>query len=286
MNRAITPGLAAVLSAAALCLPACETTPDTAIPVSSGTSRQTPAPLVAAPQELADSPEWVMVDPVRVDDSVRFHEYDPGMTQEALATLFRREMRDQVVDTQHFRVYGEFGEKSPQLARYIVRGTLRRLDVGPEFDADVRGGAVSKVTGDDVQIQTVRPVTCELRIELIATDKVDPRIGLPGETVAIGNAEVSFNVGSKFSIVTGTPGEGARARESAQAMEAVKVQREQVPGCLLRTVRLALNDLLTKANSDVFLKEARFIEEDRRAAEERKRQPDRASLPLKLDVLR
>lgn len=285
MSRAL---FTALVASAALGLPACETFLGEGVPFNSATSRQAPPPLVAAPQELADSPEWVLVDAVRVEDSVRFQEYDPAMSERALADSVRREIRDQVVESPHFRVFGEFGDTSPHLARYIVRGTLRRLDIGPEFDADVRGGgAVGKVSGDDVQIQTVRPVTCELRLELVATEKIDPRIGMEGETVAIGNAEVTFNVGSKFSVLTGGGGTGAHTGPAVRSMEAVKVQREQIPGCLLRSVRLALNDLLTKANSDVFLKEYRLAEADRKASEERRRQqPDRSSGLVRLDLLR
>jgi hypothetical protein len=120
----------------------------------------------------------------------------------------------------------------------------------------------------------VRPVTCELRLELVGTDKLDPRIGLEGETVAIGDAEVSFNVGSKFSVLTDATRNGTPLPADAAAhSEAVKVQREQIPGCLLRSVRVALNNLLTKANQDVFLKEYRLAEMDRQAAEERGSEP-------------
>ena len=48
----------------------------------------------------------------------------------------RLRIRDQVLATQHFRVFGDFGDKSPHLAKYIVRGTLRRLDIGSELNAD------------------------------------------------------------------------------------------------------------------------------------------------------
>lgn len=283
MNRTIATGALSVLAASAFLLPACETgygsgRSYSAVAGPSG-SRQVPPGLVSAPAELRDNPEWVVIDPVRVESSVRFEEVDPKISKDALAEYFRHEIRDQVVATEHFRVAGEFGEKAPHPAKYVIRGTLRRLDVGPEFDADARtGGVVSDFSGKGAeQVQTARPVSCELRLELIATDRVDSRVGVTGETVAIGDAEVGFNVSSKFTIITETPADkdGAKAETTIKPMESVKIQREQIPGSLLRAVRLALNDLLINARDPVFNKEWRLAEADKKASEDRARQAQR-----------
>lgn len=282
MTRTFATGSLAALACAAICLPACETGSGRSYSSSASgpsQSRQVPPSLVGAPSEMRDNPQWVLIDPVRVEGSVRFEEIDPKMTRDALSEYFRREIRDQVVATEHFRVAGEFGERSPLPPKYAVRGTLRRLDVGPEFDADARtGGVVSDVSGKAEQVQTARPVTCEVRLELVATDKADQRVGTPGETVAIGDAEVGFTVSTKFSVVGETPAdkEGVKAQPTARPMESVKVQREQIPGSLLRAVRLALNDLLLNARDPVFNKETRLAEADKKADEERARQNQRA----------
>lgn len=246
----------------------------------------------SAPGSISKEPIWVRIGEVTIEETIS--KSDRSLLPEHLESVsgwLRTELRDQVIQSPHFRVFGDWGDgDQPTAPAFEIRASVRRLDRGPEqvsdigqqFRTNVRGN-----TGDAQYVEIVQgtPISFQIRLRLVslgtAHELAPDAFGYAGEIVAIGSGTQALMIASKQSIrreATATVPSVQGQSESEETIEhgvigegsELDVGVEQVPTIGMIGVRTALVAMLDEANRSVFkpgLKTIKDAEADQRKAE-------------------